>query len=386
MNKMLLLAALLVVATLRSAQAQTDENGKSYFVVIGAFSSEKYTTDFISDWAKKFGLNAQYKLNTSRKLFYVFTMQDKYWGIPVQEAERIRKLDHKLDQTWVFYGTLDDIAAPVAETKQPITEVQPTTQDATTTVEIVPPVEEKVVETVAEAPATDGSKKFFFRLEAEDSTVLKAPIEMIDLDNSDLEALYPSNEVIAIKPLNSSGRVMVQSKVFGYRMKQIGIDFNQPTDSAGITESGGVYTVPMTLKPIEAGDVSIMYNVFFFKDAAVMRTDSKYEINSLVAMMQAHPNRKIIIHGHTNGNYRGKIIMMNEKKSFFSMSETKSEMGSATKLSEERAKCIQEYLVANGVDRGRMEIKAWGGKKMLYEHDHKRAIENVRVEIEIVKD
>lgn len=384
MNKFLLLAALLVVAY-HPLKAQTDENGKSYFVVIGAFSSEKYTNDFIQDWAKKFGLNAQYKLNPARKLFYVFTMLDKHWGIPVQEAERIRKLNPKFDQTWVFYGTLDEPPAPVAETLKPA-DAQPapteTTLTETTPTEATQPVEENAV---AEESA-DGSKKFFFRLEAEDSTVLKAPIEMIDLDKSSLMALYPSNEVIAVKPPNTSGRVMVQSKVFGYRLKQIGIDFNQPTDSAGITESGGVFTVPLTLKPIEVGDVAIMYNVFFFKDAAVMRTDSKYEINSLVAMMQAHPNRKIIIHGHTNGNYRGKIIMMNEKKSFFSMSETKSEMGSATKLSEERAKCIQEYLVANGIDRSRMEIKAWGGKKMLFDHDHKRAIENVRVEIEIVND
>ena len=98
-------------------------------------------------------------------------------------------------------------------------------------------------------------------------------------------------------------------------------------------------------------------------DAAVMMgLIQKYEINSLVAMMQAHPNRKIIIHSHTNGNYRGKIIMMNEKKSFFSMSETKKiRNGLSHKAFRERAKCIQEYRWPMALtESSRMEIKSIG--------------------------
>jgi outer membrane protein OmpA-like peptidoglycan-associated protein len=399
MNRLLLLAIFVMAIALPKSQAQTDENGKSYFVVIGAFAYEKNAIDFVENWCKKFGLNTQYKMNGNRKLFYVYTLQDKHWGIPVQEAERIRKLNAKFDQTWVFYGTLDDLL------KQEVTQATQLTQPTLEVIQINPPETdnstapaEQNTETSAtqnnessgeqnETPAeVDDTKRFIFKLQAEDGTELKAPIELVDLDKSSLAALYPSNEVASLKPINESGRVMVQSKVFGYRLKQVGINFNNPTDSASITQADGVYTVPMTLKQLVVGDVTIMYNVFFYKDAAIMRPDSKYEVNALVAMMQQFPNRKIIIHGHTNGNYRGKIITMDERKDFFSMSGTDSKMGSATQLSEERAKCIAEYLVANGIDRSRMEIKPWGGKKMLYDHDHKRAIENVRVEVEIVKD
>ena len=390
MNRTLLLATVFIVAICHSTKAQVDENGKSYFVVIGAFSHEENATHFMETWAKKFGLTTQYKVNPNRNLFYVYTMQDKNWGIPVQEAERIRKLDPKFDQSWVFYGTLDELSQQAVK-DQPVTEVvvPPTEQPPVETTETTSATSEVKSETTppVETPAeVDDSKRFLFQLQAQDGTVLKSPIELIDLDNSNLIGLQPSNEAISMKPINNSGRIMAQSKVFGYRLLQVGINFNSPTDSASITESNGVYTVPMILKPLVVGDVSIMYNVFFYKDAAIMRPDSKYEVNALVSMMQEYPTRKIIIHGHTNGNYRGKIITMDEKKNFFSMSGTDSKMGSATELSEERAKCIAEYLVSNGIDKQRMEIKPWGGKKMLYDHDHKRAIDNVRVEIEIVKD
>jgi hypothetical protein len=381
MNRFLISVALCAIASIHSLLAQVDETGKSYFVVIGAFSVEKNATDFMADWAKKFGLNPQYKKNEGRSLFYVFTMQDKYWGIPVQEAERIRKLSPKFDKTWVYYGTLDDIVkqtAVAASTVVPPVEAPPAPSDNTVgTVDSVGTIESDP----AEAP-----KKFFFELKAEDGTTLKSPVELIDLDKSSLAALYPSNEPVSISPINSSGRIMVQSKIFGYRLKHVGINLNSPLDSAGIVLNDNIYTVPIVLKPLTVGDITIMYNVFFFKDAGIMRPDSKYEVNALAAMMQEFPNRKIIIHGHTNGNFRGKILKMNEAKNFFSTEECVTTTGSATELSEERARCIQQYLVANGVDVNRMTIKAWGGKKMLYESDHARAIENVRVEVEIVKD
>lgn len=380
MNRFLILVAFCASIFSQSLHAQVDENGKSYYVVIGAFTYEKNATDFISDWAKKFGLNPQYKMNSNRKLFYVFTMQDKHWGIPVQEAERIRKLNEKFDKTWVFYGTLDEIVAagePAVQVAPPAEMTAPSAENTT------PPA---VDSTSTIEPVEEVAKRFLFELKAEDGTKLKSPVELVDLDKSSLAALYPSNEPVTISPINNSGRVMVQSKIFGYRLKQVGLNLNSPLDSTGITLNDNVYTVPLILKPLQVGDVTIMYNVFFFKDAGIMRPDSKYEVNALVAMMQEFPNRKIIIHGHTNGSYRGKILKMGENKNFFSTEDCITTVGSATELSEERARCIQQYLVANGIDVNRMTIKAWGGKKMLYESDHQRAIENVRVEVEIVKD
>jgi outer membrane protein OmpA-like peptidoglycan-associated protein len=103
-------------------------------------------------------------------------------------------------------------------------------------------------------------------------------------------------------------------------------------------------------------------------------------------MLLENPKYKIRIHGHTNGNSGGKIISMGDSKNFFSLKDTKEGSGSAKKLSEERAKVIESYLVSKGIDPSRMEIKAWGGKKPVYEEDSQNAHANVRVEIEILEE
>ena len=69
----------------------------------------------------------------------------------------------------------------------------------------------------------------------------------------------------------------------------------------------------------------------------------------------------------------------------YSLQNTVEDYGSAKELSELRANQILEYLASKGIDRKRMSIKAWGGKKPLYNVDDAKAEANVRVEIEVVK-
>jgi len=68
------------------------------------------------------------------------------------------------------------------------------------------------------------------------------------------------------------------------------------------------------------------------------------------------------------------------------LSDTKEGRGSAKRLSEERALVIKEYLVNQGIAADRMEIKAWGGNRPLYDKNHSLAQSNVRVEIEILEN
>jgi outer membrane protein OmpA-like peptidoglycan-associated protein len=397
MKRYLFFSVLVFFAHAPTSHAQIDESGKSYYVVIGAFSYEQNARDFIQ-WTSQLGLNPQYKLNAGRKLFYVFTRQDSHWGIPVMEAEKLRKFNPKLDETWVYYGMLD-VISPEVKSNEPQTTPATTVVLTTSEEKKIEPIpnetpvqgEEKIDAPVNNTRSTtpaeiDNAKRFLFKLYGEDGKSVKAPIEVIDLDKSSMVGIFPSNEKVAIKPINESGRIMIQSKVFGYRLKQIGVDFNNPTDSAGIVLDSGIYQVPLELKQLVEGDVTIMYNVFFYKDAGIMRPDSKYEVNALVAMMQEFPNRKIIIHGHTNGSHRGKIIKIGPDKNFFSLTGSTTYIGSATELSKVRAETIEEYLILNGIEKSRMSVKAWGGKKPLFHHESDQAIENVRVEIEIAKN
>lgn len=136
---------------------------------------------------------------------------------------------------------------------------------------------------------------------------------------------------------------------------------------------------------LKRGEMETLHHLYFYRDAAVLRPESKYEVDRLVELLKSHPKETIRIHGHTNGNDKGPIIRLPEgSKEFFSMDNTIQDYGSAVKLSELRATLIRDYLVANGIASHRMKIKAWGGKKPLYQVDDEKAEANVRVEIEVL--
>jgi len=138
---------------------------------------------------------------------------------------------------------------------------------------------------------------------------------------------------------------------------------------------------------MKKGEKEVLDHIYFFKDAAVLRPESKYAVDRLVKMMRDNPAEKIRIHGHTNGDAPGKIIMRaDESSDFFSLDKTVEDYGSSKKLSEQRANLIRDYLIANGIDGRRMTIKAEGGKKPIYDVDDDKAEANVRVEIEVLHD
>lgn len=136
---------------------------------------------------------------------------------------------------------------------------------------------------------------------------------------------------------------------------------------------------------MKKGDVETLDHIYFYKDAAILRPESKYEVDRLVRIMQENPNLKIKIHGHTNGNDPGKIIRRKDSSSdMFTLDNTVEDYGSAKDLSQQRANCIKDHLVSKGIDTKRMTIKAWGGKKPLYKVDDPKAEANVRVDVEAV--
>ncbi|HRI78463.1 MAG TPA: OmpA family protein [Cyclobacteriaceae bacterium] len=138
---------------------------------------------------------------------------------------------------------------------------------------------------------------------------------------------------------------------------------------------------------MEKGKKEVLDHIYFFKDAAVLRPESRFAVDKLVKIMKENPAEKIRIHGHTNGDAPGKIIMRaDEKSDFFSLDNTVEDYGSAKKLSEQRANLIRDYLIANGIDGKRMTIKAEGGKKPIFDIDDDKAEANVRVEIEVLAE
>jgi outer membrane protein OmpA-like peptidoglycan-associated protein len=138
---------------------------------------------------------------------------------------------------------------------------------------------------------------------------------------------------------------------------------------------------------VKKGEMAVLDHIYFYKDAAILKPESRYQVDKLVKNMKDYPNEKIKIHGHTNGDDPGKIIRRSGPDSdFFSLDNTVEDYGSSKELSEQRAELIRDYLIANGIDKKRLAIKAEGGRKPIYNVDDDRAVANVRVEIEIVKN
>ena len=230
-------------------------------------------------------------------------------------------------------------------------------------------------------------KNFYFHLfRADNHKMVPGEVDAIDFEKSRRMATYEANAPVkVIMPSGKAKQMSFVCQVFGYRKQQKEFDPNMPSEDLYLDDKGNL-VMPFELVRLQKGDIAIMYNVFFFKDAAVMRPESRYEVNNLLDLLVENPAYNIRIHGHTNGNASGKIIRMNMPGNFYSLSGTKQGAGTAKQLSEERAIVIRDFLVSSGIAADRMEVKAWGGKKPIHDKHSVRASENVRVEIEILSD
>lgn len=385
------------------------DSGNSNYVVIGAFAMQSNAKHF-AESAKKFNFSAELDINPTRNLFYVYVLHTGDSSVANAQARKIRT-ETPFNDTWVYRGLLgkDNVrhAAtdinPVTgqtitnvESKVPQQEVAATVQisepqvlsPVPTSVEVTAtePIKNNQIEEVILGPVAEGAKGFIFKITATTGETLKGDVDVIDSDRLSKAATYEGNKAVSIKPINKSGRISLVCEVFGYRKEQIDMNYNLPDSTSGVFTKNDYINVPFELAPLKKGDIAIMYNVFFFKDAAVMRPESRYEVTTLLSMMKENPKLKIKLHGHTNGNASGKIIRMGEPMNFFSLTGSQEGFGSAKELSESRAEAIRDFLIFEGIDPTRFSVKAWGGKKTIHDKKSSRAHENVRVEVEILED
>jgi outer membrane protein OmpA-like peptidoglycan-associated protein len=372
------------------------------YVVIGAFKYQRNAVRFTQHANHDLSLHANIQLNPVRKLYYVYVLRTADRAAAISEARRLRA-QSELADTWVYSGSLELGTTASLPEKTMGVDINPDTQQKMERVpdEPAPVTTEPVVTNVAAPPQPEPEKKpefvddgkpgklFVFRLyRATDNAKVEGEVKAIDLDRARKIGDYKGNEIVKVgDPASKTDSIGVVAEVFGYRKQQINLYYNKPEGEGIETNAEGAVEIPFGLVRLHKGDVAVMFNVLFYRDAAVMRPESRYEIQSLRDMMKENPKYKIRIHGHTNGNATGKIITLPEGSTeFFSLKDTKEGFGTAKALSEERAIAIKNFLINDGIEADRMDIKAWGGKRPLYDKMGNRAQENVRVEIEILED
>ncbi|MEM1406525.1 MAG: OmpA family protein [Bacteroidota bacterium] len=411
-----------------SVTFQVNELPKSNYVVVGAYSinQEYYAKAYVNS-LKEQGFDVQYGLSTSKKLYFVYISESKDFDDAVAKMLATRK-NELFSDAWVFVNKIGsdknvadgsaieqkeqgevetngisqvkDSATPdsspasstsstdQAEQDSPEAPVEELTESADSTNSMVSQNESDEVKVITELSQI-GFKVNLYN--AQTSTEVNGSVNLVDTERAKRIKQFKAGDIQTISdPGNGTGKLSILVDNFGFRKQQKEINYFNPltdTNRVDIDFFEGVYEVNFDLIRYGIGDFVVMYNVAFFKDAAVMRPESKFEVNSLLTMMEENPKMKIRIHGHVNGKHPGKIISKGEEQDYFTLSNlNKQGIGSAKELSKKRAELIRDLLFENGVASDRMEIKAWGGKRMIYDKNSTQADENVRVEIEILEN
>lgn len=413
-----------------NAQSAAVPLESGYYVVVAAYrlGQDIYAQNYINHINNKDGINAKYGADTNRNYIYVYLDYYKDFDESIKEMLEIRK-KAGFEEAWVriMKGELDSNvnmltkAEPEKEIPQNVRAkenetvasngveevnepVQPESvvKDESNTVEKAAemevaapknPIEEVVEEEepITEPKPVAGASVFLSLFNATNNNPIEGEVEVIDVDRARLVEKVKGNEYTTLPdPKSKTGEISLIANVFGYRPVQHTILYGQiPDDSTShfIEWEGNHYVVKFALARYHRGDIHTLYNVFFYNDAAIMLPESKYQLNSLLTMMNENPNYKIMLHGHTNGSSRGRLITMGPSKSFFSLAnDVKDGSGSAKELSRQRAEVIKEWLVSQGVNEDRIEIKAWGGGRMIHDKNSVNAKKNVRVDVEILEE
>ena len=402
-KKSLLVFILLIGATLLQAQ--------DYYVVIGAYRVKKYA-DIFTGYARNAKYDAREGRHEQRQLTYIYVLRTS------DRQEAIKLTVHLQNNTefqdaWLYKGplTTQDSQPPVVKTitppkeepivtppKEPVDEPKEQPKEEPKEEPVEEPThqpteepKETPVEEPEDKPLPPARGKYFkFVVTTADGTPLQTTLHNVDrLQGRDL-ATYPSGTYADVtRPADPSMPLSIVCGIFGFKEEVKIIDYSDPSQTPGATQDEkGAWVIPYQLERLKKGDVSVMYNVSFYKDAVVMTPASKDELDELVNMMKMNPNYKIKIHGHNNGNDKNlRITILGDNKNYFAMAGSKTKTGNGKELSQVRAETIQQYLMDNGIDKKRTDIYAWGGMEMLVKQGTASAARlNNRIEIEIMED
>ena len=416
MKSRLFLAACIFIgvanSTLVLSQDQSSKNALSsgYYLIVAAYKSgqESFAAKYVQELNQK-GQHASYGYDAGRKMYYVYLDRYNEFEASLGPLGKTRR-EGGFENAWVRIMKVDGqgsittypvVTATVTEIKKeaPIETKKEGVVGSEKPAEVVTPASTSEIDEAGEQPKMEPVKLphtmtntpvFLSLYSSTNNKVVPGDVQIVDIDRNVLIKKVKGNDYLLLPdPKNNSGKMMLIAEAFGYRKEQKEINFKQQITQGSEEYKdmfGNFILVDFDLVRLRKGDMATLFNVYFYNDAAVMMPESQYELNSLLALMEEKPY-KIVLHGHTNGNSQGKIITMGPEKNFFSLSgDVKEGYGSSKELSKERAQAIKEWLVAKGVAPDRIEIKAWGGGKMIHDKHSVNAKKNVRVDVEVISE
>lgn len=172
---------------------------------------------------------------------------------------------------------------------------------------------------------------------------LLGTIEIVDLEQGSVVSTFTSNSATGkyLVSLPSGRNYSVTTSADNYLFK---------SENFNIPKASGYQEVErdFPLDRIDVGRKIVLKNIFFDFDKYTLRDISSSELERLVKLMNQYPKLKIEISGHTDN------------------------VGSETynkTLSENRAKVVVDYLIRNGIDKGRLVYKGYGFSQPIASND-----------------
>jgi outer membrane protein OmpA-like peptidoglycan-associated protein len=388
-----------------------------YFVVISAYKSGQTAhAENLVEKIRAAGGEADYVIDPVRPFCYVYTHRLDDFETSIKKMKSVRAGGQYAD-AWVRIlpaGQPVQALAPPPTRPEPAATVYvaiprepappvPAPRPAPPAVseEKTPPQPEKNAEPVIDNPPADpvyipqtlkNTQIFLSLTNARNQKIIDGEVEVVDTERARSITRVKGNTYLSLPdPKSNSGQLTLICEAFGYRKTQHEINYkNTEADTLQpfVDLVGNFYLVRFDMVRLQKGDISVLYNVYFYNDAAIMRPESKFELNSLLDMLKENPAYKIVLHGHTNGNANGKIITMGSSQDFFNFNapDRREGFGSSKQLSEARAEAIKDWLVAQGIAENRVMVRGWGGNRMLHDRHSVHARKNVRVEVEVLTE
>lgn len=189
---------------------------------------------------------------------------------------------------------------------------------------------------------------------------VQAEFQLIDLSSGELIVKSVSDQsngdfLVSI-PTNKQYALSVTAE--GY------LFYSANFDMTGDHAMDKPFLLDIGLQPIEEGIDIIMKNIFFDTDKHDLKPESFIELKKLVELLKKNPGMRIEISGHTD-NQGGK---------------THNQV-----LSENRAKAVYDFLVANGIPAARLSYKGYGDTKPIAGNDTEEGrAQNRRTEFKVI--
>jgi outer membrane protein OmpA-like peptidoglycan-associated protein len=175
-------------------------------------------------------------------------------------------------------------------------------------------------------------------------------ITVTDVETGEMMGQYTPN--------SATGKyVIILPPGRNYSITYEAVDYLYQSDNVNISDTSAYQVIdrPVELEPLKVGQKIVVRNIFFDSGKAVLKPESKAELDKLVKLMNSFPKLTLEIAGHTDASGSDELNQ---------------------KLSEQRALSVANYLIDNGIEKSRLRTAGYGEKQPIAENYNKNGTPN----------